>query len=91
MRARIDQKLAATSGIAPAELLMPDVGSDDPEHKLVEPAQPRVTLRPYRRRHEPEPAAAPPPEAPVVEILRGSKVEQRKLRIPDSTTPPPSE
>ena len=91
MRARIDQKIAATAGITPVQLLTPDEGAA--EHQVVEPVQPRITLRPtHSRRREPvevaAPAAAPPPEAPVVEILRGSKVEQRKLRAPDSTETP---
>jgi pilus assembly protein CpaB len=89
MRARIDQKIAATAGITPVQLLTPDEGAE--EHQIIEPVEPRVTLRSHRRR---EPAAvaaapaAPPPEAPVVEILRGTKVEQRKLRAPDPTAAP---
>lgn len=89
MRARIDQKIAATAGITPVQLLMPDEGAE--EHQVTEPVEPRVTLRSHRRR---EPAAvaaapvAPPPEAPVVEILRGTKVEQRKLRAPDPNAAP---
>jgi pilus assembly protein CpaB len=91
MRARIDQKIAATAGITPVQLLSPDEGAA--EHQVVEPAEPRITLRPtaHRRREPAVVAAVPvaaPPEAPVVEILRGSKIEQRKLRAPDPTAQP---
>jgi pilus assembly protein CpaB len=85
MRSRIDQKLAATRGVTPQTLLAPDEGADDPERQLVEPEKPRRTLRTSRRRRRPAPEPAKTePAAPVVEILRGSKVEERTLRVPES-------
>ncbi|MGD8860480.1 MAG: Flp pilus assembly protein CpaB [Myxococcales bacterium] len=84
MRSRVDQKIAATAGITPLHLLQPDEGADDPQRQLVEPEKPRQTLR-TRRRVRRRPAPAPEekkPAPPVVEILRGSKVEERKLRVP---------
>jgi pilus assembly protein CpaB len=74
LRSRIDQKLAATAGIAPADLLAPDEGVG----QRIEPEKPRRTFRHQRLREE----APKEPEAPVVEILRGSKIEERTLRVP---------
>ena len=71
LRSRIDQKLASTSGQAPVTLLAPD----EEVGKRVEPEQPRRTFRRVK-----QPPAPPKPAAPVVEILRGGKVEERKLR-----------
>jgi pilus assembly protein CpaB len=75
LRSRIDQKLAATAGVAPVDLLAPD----DQVGTRVEPEKPRRTFRTQRVREEPKPAA---PAAPVVEILRGNKIEERTLRVP---------
>lgn len=75
LRSRIDQKLAATAGVSPSDLLAPDqsVGT------RVEPEKPRRTFRVQKPRDE----APKEPAAPVVEILRGSKIEERTLRVPN--------
>jgi pilus assembly protein CpaB len=77
LRSRIDQKIASTPGVTPAHLLR----ADEYVGRRVEPEKPRRTFRHQRPRAAPEPEAPPKPAAPVVEILRGNKVEQRKLRV----------
>ena len=78
MRPRIDQAQEPTQGITPLRLLTPD----DPEAMAQQ--QPVAVLRQSRPHRRIEPVVAPQPakpEAPVVEILRGTKIEERKLRI----------
>lgn len=97
MRARLDHVEVATTGITPLELLAPDPGATPivvPRVKVAAappPAQPearregRVTRTSARTRPPVTPAVTrePEPQAPVVEILRGTqKVEERKLRPP---------
>lgn len=75
LRSRIDTSTASTEGTTPTKLLAAGV-TPQPE-KPAEPEKPRVVFR----HAKPEPRAeAAKPEAPVVEILRGTGVEQRKLR-----------
>jgi pilus assembly protein CpaB len=82
LRSRIDQQVSVTDGVTPARLL---VASDtaaplDPAKTADErPRQPYRYPKPQRPL---EIAAEPrPPDAPVVEILRGGKVEERKLHV----------
>ena len=75
LRSRIDQKLAATAGIAPIDLLTPD----ESVGQRIEPEKPRRTFQHQRVREE---VAPPQPQAAVVEILRGGKIEERTLRVP---------
>ena len=83
LRSRIDQQVEATPGITPANLLVPDA---ETQAKQVAEAPKQVFRYQHHRKApkaQPEPAAPPPPpkpEAPVVEILRGSKIENRTLR-----------
>jgi pilus assembly protein CpaB len=76
LRSRIDQLTAVTDGETPAKLL---ATKDPTDLKL-------ATKQTFRHpKHEKPPEAPPPPvekkpEAPVVEILRGGKVEERRLR-----------
>lgn len=85
MRPRVDQSQEATIGATPTSLLTPD-----DEATLAQQRQPVAVLRPSRR-HQPRPAVAAAeakpaePSAPVVEILRAGKIEERKLRIPEAT------
>ena len=77
LRSRIDQETLATEGQTPARLL---VGAAPPP---VAAPEPKAT-EPKRTRPAPAPVASVPlpvqkPVAPVVEILRGTRVEERKL------------
>jgi pilus assembly protein CpaB len=84
LRSRIDQLQASTLGVTPATLLVgapPDGGvAAAPPLEEVKPRQTYRHQRLTRQAAQPEPVK--PPEAPVVEILRGTKIEQRKLRAP---------
>jgi pilus assembly protein CpaB len=83
MRSRVDQGSVATAGVTPLQLLAPDEGAEVPKIAVTPPPEPpKVSKRKVRRRtKKKEVAKAPPkPERPVVEILRGTKVEERKLR-----------
>jgi pilus assembly protein CpaB len=83
MRSRIDQDSVPTTGITPIALLSPDEGAEE-----IEPPQPassdksteRWMARRRRRRVKKEEVKEPKPTAPVVEVLRGDRIEQRKLR-----------
>lgn len=80
MRSRIDPDRVPTAGVTPVALLAPDEGMKD------ETPAPAVTVAERPRRTRPAPRQKkvdepPKPAAPVVEILRGGKVEERKLRI----------
>jgi pilus assembly protein CpaB len=83
MRSRVDQDSVPTSGITPIALLSPDEGSEE-----IEPAQAssseksteRWMARRRRRRVKKVEVKEPKPKAPVVEVLRGNRIEQRKLR-----------
>jgi pilus assembly protein CpaB len=77
LRSRIDQLTAVTDGETPARLL----ASKEPTDLKLEAKQ---TFRHPKRQKDPEVVAPEPvekkPEAPIVEILRGGKVEERKFR-----------
>ena len=79
LRSRLDQTTLATEGQTPARLLVgatPPPAAPVPEKPRPAPAPaPKVTV-----------AAPPPPKpaAPVVEILRGTRVEERKLHSGNS-------
>ena len=89
MRSRIDQEAIPTEGITPVALLAPDEGTkkDKPEEqvksKMDDATRQWVAMR-RKRRLEEERARAKKaeekPAAPVVEVLRGDKIEERKLR-----------
>ena len=79
LRSRIDQETLSTEGQTPARLL---VGAVPPRAAPVEEPKAQAPARP---RPAPAPVASVPapvpqkPAAPVIEILRGNKVEERKL------------
>jgi pilus assembly protein CpaB len=77
LRSRIDQVTATTDGETPSRLLA-TAGTAEPV-KL----EAKQTFRNPKHVKQPEVAVVPvekKPEAPVVEILRGGKVEERRLR-----------
>jgi pilus assembly protein CpaB len=86
MRSRVDPAPVPTAGLTPLALLAPDAGAEgagpvrrDAPAVVVEEARP-APVRKFAR-------GAKPVEAPlpVVEILRGGRVEERKLRrTPDA-------
>ena len=86
MRSRIDQEPVPSSGITPVALLSPDDGVTKKEPVAAAPAkndQRLLAMRAAARRRGPpgkkvEPE--PKPDAPVVEVLRGDKIEERKLK-----------
>lgn len=85
MRSRVDAGPVPTAGITPMALLSPDFGAEPLARKVAEtdaaPAQPAAVETPARRPYAAKRAAVPPKQAaPVVEILRGNKVEERRLR-----------
>lgn len=86
LRSRVDQITTETEGVTPAKLLVgtaaapAEVASSSTDTE----AKPRQTYRHQRPKPEVVVEAAKKPEAPVVEILRGTKVEQRKLRVPET-------
>jgi pilus assembly protein CpaB len=76
MRSRVDQQTVPTAGITPIALLAPD--EDAATKKEVKAP---VALAAYKRRpKKAAPKAEEKPEQPVVEILRGDRIEERKLR-----------
>jgi pilus assembly protein CpaB len=79
IRPRIDQQIEATVGVTPIMLLAPDQGAvaEAPKEKVRETV---VVRRVEVRRAAPKEVAAPPPAAPTVEIIRGNRIEERKLR-----------
>ncbi len=79
MRSRVDQEEALTAGVTPVKLLSPDQGAE-PEAPAPEERAQRRYPRQRKRDKEKEEEEEKKPEAPVVEILRGTKVEERKLR-----------
>jgi pilus assembly protein CpaB len=82
LRSRIDQEMATTDGVTPSRLLMAGEPPTLDPAKTVED-RPRQPYR-YPKPSKPvEVVAEQPkaPEAPVVEILRGGKVEERKLHV----------
>lgn len=97
MRARVDHTEVATAGISPLGLLAPDPGATPAvvagtrvatTTTQAEPETRRVTRTSARTRPPVTPAVTRPtePQAPVVEILRGTqKIEERKLRPPGGT------
>jgi Flp pilus assembly protein CpaB len=79
LRSRIDQETLSTEGQTPARLLVgaaPPRAAPAEEPKAQAPVRPRPAAAPVAS----VPAPAPQkPAAPVIEILRGTKVEERKL------------
>jgi len=80
IRSRIDQALAATAGVTPLNLLSPDEGAV--KEKPVEPVQ--IARRSGSRRERPEEKPSEP-ESATVEIIRGTRIEERKLRSVEAT------
>jgi pilus assembly protein CpaB len=85
MRSRVDAGPVPTAGITPMALLSPDEGAIPMARRTPEPtvaaAAPAPETPPTARRYPAaRRSAAPQPSAPVVEILRGNKVEERRLR-----------
>jgi pilus assembly protein CpaB len=88
IRPRIDQEIEATAGITPLKLLSPDEGARIAARRERE-SEPVVTKRFVDRRRpakKEEVAPPPAPATPTVEIIRGNKVEERKLRSYDVPT-----
>jgi pilus assembly protein CpaB len=86
MRSRIDQESIPTPGVTPVALLAPDDGTEEEKPKEKVAAADKSTqqwLAARRRRRRPKVAKKeepPKPAAPVVEVLRGRRIEERKLR-----------
>jgi pilus assembly protein CpaB len=88
MRSRIDQDNIPTPGITPVALLAPDEGAEEEKAKEKAAAdkstQEWLAARRRRRRSRPRKVAKkeepPKPAAPIVEVLRGRRIEERKLR-----------
>jgi pilus assembly protein CpaB len=90
MRSRIDQDSIPTPGVTPVALLAPDEGTEEEKEKAKEKAAAAADkstqqwLAVRRRRRRPRKVAKkeepPKPAAPVVEVLRGRRIEERKLR-----------
>jgi pilus assembly protein CpaB len=87
MRSRVDQESVPTAGITPVALLSPDEGvleEEEPDQAKSNEAwlrQQRAKLRRARARAKAK--AAPKkeePAVPVIEVLRGNRIEERKLR-----------
>jgi pilus assembly protein CpaB len=81
IRPRTDQEIEATAGVTPVNLLAPDDGAQlvTAREREREPITRRVVVYRHPKKEE----APPPPAAPVaptVEIIRGNRVEERKLR-----------
>jgi len=78
IRPRIDQQYEATAGVTPFMLLAPDQGTvtEVPKEKVREV----VVVKRIEDRRRPQKETAPAPAAPTVEIIRGNRVEERKLR-----------
>jgi pilus assembly protein CpaB len=80
LRSRSDSRETVTSGVVPTALLGTPIAPPPPK-----PAQAVAPPPPVRKRTGTLVAAstpvkaAPPPEKPVVEILRGDRLEQRRL------------
>jgi pilus assembly protein CpaB len=81
IRPRVDTRVTQTTGISPKRLLAPDAGTT-----VAPPQEPETTSRhsgERRQRAEKIEATLPtvnaPPPVPTVEIIRGTRVEERKL------------
>lgn len=81
LRSRLDGAPVPTAGITPLTLLSPDDGAEPLAKPEEEPKAPPVApvqaaaVPAWKRWGKP-----PEPARPIVEILRGSKIEERKLR-----------
>ena len=80
IRSRVDQTQAATAGVTPLNLLAPDEGAA--VEKPSEPVQ--VARRAVGRREKQEEKPAEP-EGSTVEIIRGTRIEERKLHSFEAT------
>jgi pilus assembly protein CpaB len=75
MRSRIDQEHVPTAGMTPMALLAPDEGAEQGKPQVAQVApKPQPRRRPRRRAEAPK-----KPDSPVVEVLRGQRVERREL------------
>lgn len=85
MRSRIDQENVPTEGITPVALLSPEGEApkkdEDQASKMDAATRQLIAMRRKQRKLAQEKAKEPEkPAAPVVEVLRGDKIEERKLR-----------
>jgi pilus assembly protein CpaB len=80
LRSRIDQQMATTDGITPSRLLSGGEPAATLDPAKTAEDRPRQPFR-YPKPTKPAEVLDLPraPDAPVVEILRGTKVEERKL------------
>jgi pilus assembly protein CpaB len=83
IRPRVDQQIEATAGVTPFMLLSPDRGMvhEAPKEKIKEVV---VVRRIETRRPVKETPAAPASQ--TVEIIRGNRIEERKLRSYETAT-----
>ncbi|MCC6751855.1 MAG: Flp pilus assembly protein CpaB, partial [Deltaproteobacteria bacterium] len=81
MRSGIDTDPVATAGVTPVALLTPDDGTA-PASKPEAPQPVAAARKPSSGRKKPATSSdvKPKSDQPVVEILRGDRVEERKLR-----------
>lgn len=87
MRSKIDQSEEVTAGITPLRLLVPETGEEEtevvvqkPEVAQGEKTQQRKRKRAKKKEESENKETARRPTPPVVEILRGGEIEERKLR-----------
>lgn len=89
IRPRIDQEIEATAGITPLKLLTPDQGAriGVVKEREQEPVIARRSVDRRRPSKKEDVVVAPAaPAIPTVEIIRGSRVEERKMRSYDVPT-----
>jgi pilus assembly protein CpaB len=80
IRSRIDQAFVPTAGVTPLMLLAPDEGAEVWTYGEKEPVV--VRRRPRRPKVEEKPRG---PESSTVEIIRGTRVEKRRVRSYETT------
>jgi pilus assembly protein CpaB len=96
MRSGVDTQQMVTAGVSPKELFAIEVPAEaeKPDANIVVTEKAERASRP-RRRREPAPlspsttivtAREPEKREEIIEIIRGPKTEQRKIRLPE--TPP---
>jgi pilus assembly protein CpaB len=81
IRSRIDQEEEATAGVTPLVLLSPDEGAELTTSRVREPVAVRRPASRRRAKTAEEPAKRPS----TVEIIRGTRIEERKLRSYEAT------
>jgi pilus assembly protein CpaB len=80
MRSRIDLKQEPTAGVTPLDLLTPDEGAE-----VAVRDKDTIPRRTYGSRRKKKDDKETAPAAPTVEIIRGTRIEERKLRTYDNS------